>query len=534
MLYFLLFVRVFRFRVLKFNPRIATTLRPHGKWGDLIVCLLPVSWCVNIITNSNFILRMIEWQAESSLFTIRIRGKQWYWIYKFELKAVTDILTTPKNIGSNKWVVSNPLDMQIADDYLHVLQLRTQSKWIKNYWEDSFLKETRPDKNRVSSGLHFSKLATNNGNTVVDFNFSENINIDNQPLENFNVLNETLEDITAKNNLSVNGYFFHFLKNKNSNWLELDAPSYKFSFSDLEVYGDDLDIFGGERRNFLKANFAVSDDVIYQPFKKNYAVLNTHNAEVNESFRWVKKTQGAKMPMRVIKNPLNVTLNMNNENIDLFRVRWNVEESTITHKVVPHSYFWTFKQKKYKRRKSILIRYRYYRDENGKLTKRVKHAHKPIVNQDNMLIDTVDFDRMVFYRLYKKMKRKTETVALPHSKRMLRTRKILVLPAHVNLAVITNSYDVVHSWFIPGLGLKMDCIPGRATHHVLHIDNVGFYYGQCAEICGRYHHHMPIRLCALPFEHFLVWWHSFGLPKIINTTDQKRLANYYTFRKYVW
>jgi cytochrome c oxidase subunit 2 len=70
---------------------------------------------------------------------------------------------------------------------------------------------------------------------------------------------------------------------------------------------------------------------------------------------------------------------------------------------------------------------------------------------------------------------------------------------------------VVHSWFIPGLGIKVDCVPGRSTHHTFYVDNVGFYYGQCAEICGRYHHHMPIRLCALPFEQFLVWWQHKGL-----------------------
>lgn len=47
-----------------------------------------------------------------------------------------------------------------------------------------------------------------------------------------------------------------------------------------------------------------------------------------------------------------------------------------------------------------------------------------------------------------------------------------------------------------------------------YIDNVGFYYGQCAEICGRYHHHMPIRLCALPFEQFLVWWQRRGVKRL--------------------
>jgi heme/copper-type cytochrome/quinol oxidase subunit 2 len=60
----------------------------------------------------------------------------------------------------------------------------------------------------------------------------------------------------------------------------------------------------------------------------------------------------------------------------------------------------------------------------------------------------------------------------------------------------------------------MDCVPGRSTHHTFYVDNVGFYYGQCAEICGRYHHHMPIRLCALTFDQFLVWWQKKGLFEI--------------------
>jgi cytochrome c oxidase subunit 2 len=68
----------------------------------------------------------------------------------------------------------------------------------------------------------------------------------------------------------------------------------------------------------------------------------------------------------------------------------------------------------------------------------------------------------------------------------------------------------------------MDCVPGRSTHHSLYIDNIGFYYGQCAEICGRYHHHMPIRLCALPFQHFVVWWKSKGLARLNRTSEINR------------
>jgi len=68
----------------------------------------------------------------------------------------------------------------------------------------------------------------------------------------------------------------------------------------------------------------------------------------------------------------------------------------------------------------------------------------------------------------------------------------------------------------------MDCIPGRSTHHTIHIDHAGFYYGQCAEICGRFHHHMPIRICALPFEHFILWWYHYGLPYFLAGEGEKR------------
>lgn len=101
--------------------------------------------------------------------------------------------------------------------------------------------------------------------------------------------------------------------------------------------------------------------------------------------------------------------------------------------------------------------------------------------------------------------------------RLLRVNKILVLPTDVFINVITNSFDVVHSWFIPGLGFKMDCVPGRSTHHTLYIDIPGIYYGQCAEICGRLHHHMPIRVCSMLFEHFFAWYvHFFFTFKFVN------------------
>lgn len=108
-----------------------------------------------------------------------------------------------------------------------------------------------------------------------------------------------------------------------------------------------------------------------------------------------------------------------------------------------------------------------------------------------------------------------------NNSRLLKTNKILVLPANFFINVITNSFDVIHSWFIPGLGFKMDCVPGRSTHHTLYIDTPGFYYGQCAEICGRLHHHMPIKICFLDYEHFYIWY--------LHTLSSWRLNNKLNF-----
>jgi len=153
----------------------------------------------------------------------------------------------------------------------------------------------------------------------------------------------------------------------------------------------------------------------------------------------------------------------------------------------------------------------------------------------NQFFETIaDKDATANYKFFKKGKIHNETIPVPLAKRILRTRRTLVLPAHVNITAITNSYDVVHAWFIPSLGVKLDCVPGRSTHHVLYIDSVGFYYGQCAEICGRYHHHMPIRICALPFEHFLLWWHSYGASKMLFTKSSRKVTSYYAYSKYVW
>lgn len=541
--YYLVILRVIRFRTIKFRPRIATTFRPHGKWGDVLICVIPISWCANIISNSNFILRMIEWQAETGLLTIRIRGKQWYWIYKFELKSFTDVLTIPKNIGRNKWQITTPGDLQVADDYLHILQIRSQNKWVKKYWNDLSQKYSKQKNSYLISPQeqlqfnfysNFNKLLFKSKITNVHLNTYNNYNF-------YKFTKFVRTDFHSKYKLLDNGSWNNFLVrifNKKNSWINLTTFSerlnlkYKFNDNFLLV----SDFFKNRKTQVdFKNNICNFFKVEFNKKSGNSKILYNYS-DFLEMNRWVKRGQGTNSPLRLIKYPISNKTNFEFDsegNINIFKLRFSENETSIKHKPTPHSTFLTMKQKRYKRRKLIPLRVKFQKDINGNNTKKIRWSANPLLFNNESIIHNFG-NPSKQYNFLKKNKIRYENTLVVLSKRLLRTRRTLVLPAHVNITAVTNSYDVVHSWFIPGLGLKMDCIPGRATHHNFYIDNVGFYYGQCAEICGRYHHHMPIRICALPFEHFLLWWHTFGLPKLLFTSSKKKLGFHYGVRKFRW
>jgi len=68
----------------------------------------------------------------------------------------------------------------------------------------------------------------------------------------------------------------------------------------------------------------------------------------------------------------------------------------------------------------------------------------------------------------------------------------LVLNSNSNVQIITTSADVIHSWAVPRLGVKMDSVPGRLNTIIFNSRKNGVMYGQCSEICGANHSFMPI------------------------------------------
>jgi cytochrome c oxidase subunit 2 len=81
----------------------------------------------------------------------------------------------------------------------------------------------------------------------------------------------------------------------------------------------------------------------------------------------------------------------------------------------------------------------------------------------------------------------------------------LVIPAGKIVAADVTSIDVVHSWFLPDFGVKMDANPGRVNHTWFQVAKPGTYRGQCAELCGVLHAEMFITVNVVPPEEFARW-----------------------------
>ncbi len=88
---------------------------------------------------------------------------------------------------------------------------------------------------------------------------------------------------------------------------------------------------------------------------------------------------------------------------------------------------------------------------------------------------------------------------------LLEVDRPLVLPINKKIRFIVTSNDVVHSWWVPELGVKRDAIPGFMHEAWARIEKPGVYRGQCAELCGINHGFMPIVVEAVSEEDFEKW-----------------------------
>nr|ACA61248.1 cytochrome c oxidase subunit II [Gastrimargus marmoratus] len=93
----------------------------------------------------------------------------------------------------------------------------------------------------------------------------------------------------------------------------------------------------------------------------------------------------------------------------------------------------------------------------------------------------------------------------PYNIRLLEVDNRTTLPMNTLTRILITSEDVIHSWTIPSIGVKVDATPGRLNQGMFMINRPGLFFGQCSEICGANHSFMPIVIESTSVKLFIKW-----------------------------
>ena len=138
-----------------------------------------------------------------------------------------------------------------------------------------------------------------------------------------------------------------------------------------------------------------------------------------------------------------------------------VIDPAITIKVIGHQWYWSYE-------------YSDYADQDGSS-----------IQFDSYMIPTSDLQTGDF--------------------RLLETDNHLIVPVNTHVRVIITAADVLHSWSVPSLGVKLDAVPGRLNQTAFLANREGIFYGQCSEICGANHAFMPIVVESVSLDKYCTY-----------------------------
>ena len=147
-----------------------------------------------------------------------------------------------------------------------------------------------------------------------------------------------------------------------------------------------------------------------------------------------------------------------------FRLLYLLDEvisPTITIKVVGHQWYWSYE-------------YSDYINESGES-----------IEFDSYMIPESDLELGQF--------------------RLLEVDNKVIVPTDTHIRLIVTGADVIHSFAVPSLGVKIDAVPGRLNQISFLAERTGTFYGQCSEICGVWHGFMPIAVEAVSVQDYLSW-----------------------------
>lgn len=94
--------------------------------------------------------------------------------------------------------------------------------------------------------------------------------------------------------------------------------------------------------------------------------------------------------------------------------------------------------------------------------------------------------------------------------RLLDVDNRIILPIKNQIRILITATDVIHSWTIPSIGIKVDANPGRLNQTRFFLNRPGIFYGQCSEICGANHRFIPIVIERISIKNFINWINNYS------------------------
>ena len=120
--------------------------------------------------------------------------------------------------------------------------------------------------------------------------------------------------------------------------------------------------------------------------------------------------------------------------------------------------------------------------------------------------DFVEFLKKLEEIEYMHLKKEVSLNLVAENQKFLRLLALdnkIILPVNVPIKLIVTSADVLHSFALPALAVKIDAVPGRLSEQIIISERPGIIWGQCSELCGPYHGFMPIVIEVSDMDTFI-------------------------------
>jgi len=483
----------------------------HNILLEIIWTVLPTIILLFIVFPSFALLYLMQPLKDSSL-TIKVIGSQWYWSYEYDQKWSDNIFLkesseTPTiddyyNIDIN--------DIKILLEEIYYSYLEYTLIYNKNLMNDIDFKL-----NNIAykaSVLNYQTFYAYALNWHYDFDLRYNMLL--SPFEGFVdkiyefyffKKNINLESLKWKNNFLFLAWSDH-IKNRHQQLEWLDW--YQFTIEDMSYETEDF-IFNESifDTNFMNLHKAAHFLWIRSFYDENF-VKNNLNPELNlTSNNNLDILDNIKNCSKCLDDIIYSTSQFDRDSLDSpeynfkkvleFLILNSDSEKLLTKLKEIKNINKNFFNFETKLEGHIKNNFDEHIKDNDELFEIIKNFYFLNKNFEDLSLNSImdHYDNMFTYN--KKIKvlesYMLDIEDLPYgSFRLLEVTQRLVLPRNTYIRFIVTSTDVLHSWSIPSLGIKIDACPGRLNEVGVLINRNSVYYGQCSEICGVLHGFMPI------------------------------------------